>query len=87
MTTAKVYDEFIDFIAAGSNPETVVAYKPSDEVKKRAWNLLTREQEGTLSSEEASELAYYVQLEHILRLAKARARKLLAQNYAVAPSE
>jgi hypothetical protein len=87
MRTAKAYDELIDFIAAGNGPEAVIAFKPSDEVRQRAWELLSREKEGALSSDEASELTYYVQLEHILRLAKARARKMLAQNYAVAPSE
>jgi hypothetical protein len=31
-STAKSYDEIIDFIAAGTTPEAVVAFRPSDSV-------------------------------------------------------
>jgi len=38
---------------------------------------LAREKEGELSPAEKSELDHYMQLEHLMRLAKARARDFL----------
>jgi len=37
-----------------------------------------REKDGGLTVDEASELGHYLQLEHLMRLAKARARKHLS---------
>jgi succinate dehydrogenase/fumarate reductase flavoprotein subunit len=41
--------------------------------------LIEREKFGRLSSEEKSELDHFLELEHILRMAKARARQILAR--------
>ena len=73
----KAYDEIINFIAAGTSPATVASFQPSDEVKTRVGDLIAREKEETLSAEEKTELNLYMQLEHIMRLAKARARQLM----------
>jgi hypothetical protein len=77
MNTAKAYEEVIDFIAAGTTPQNVVAFRPSEEAQQRVSDLLQREKEGVLSAEEISELDHYLQLEHLMRLAKARARDFL----------
>jgi hypothetical protein len=76
---ATVYDELIDFIAAGSTPEQVAAFSPSEAVQDRVWDLVRREKEGSLGPDEKAELDYYAQLEHILRMAKAKARLRLKQ--------
>lgn len=70
----KAYEEIVDFIAAGTTPDTVVRFKPSDEAREHVEDLLHRERLGALSPHEAAELAHYLELEHIMRLAKARAR-------------
>ena len=75
MNTAKSYDEIIDFIAAGTTPEAVVAFRPSESVQRRVAELVERSKDGTISSEEQSELEDYLQLEHIMIMAKARARQ------------
>ncbi|MCI5139903.1 MAG: hypothetical protein D3922_16170 [Candidatus Electrothrix sp. AR1] len=75
MHTLKAYEEVIDFIASGTNPDTVVAFKPSNAVKERVRDLLYFEKTKSLSLKETSELDHYMQLEHLMRLAKARARK------------
>jgi uncharacterized protein YnzC (UPF0291/DUF896 family) len=41
--------------------------------------LIAREKEGTLTEEEKSELEHYAQVEHLMRLVKAQARKRLKQ--------
>ena len=69
------YLEIIDFIAAGSTPEALVKFHPSDRVQRRVVELVERSNEGTISSEDQSELEDYLQLEHIMIMAKARARQ------------
>jgi hypothetical protein len=74
----RAYEEIIDFIAAGTTPKRVIAFQPSEEVKARVADLIHREKTNGLSSEESSELNQYLQLEHLMRLAKARAHAHLA---------
>ncbi len=70
----RAYEEIIDFIAAGTTPSRVIAFEPSEEVKARVADLIDREKTSGLSPEESSELSQYLQLEHIMRVVKARAR-------------
>jgi hypothetical protein len=78
MAATKAYEEVIDFIAGGNTPEAVAAFRPSDAAHARVSDLLAREKADGLNSEEKSELDHYLQLEHLMRLAKARARQFLA---------
>jgi len=75
MSTTKSYEEIIDFIAAGTTPEAVVAFHPSDGVQQRVAGLVERSKEGSISAEDQSELEDYLQLEHIMIMAKVRARQ------------
>jgi hypothetical protein len=74
----RVYEEIIDFIAGGSRPSDVAAFQPSELARQRVRELLQREKTSSLSPDDAEELDHYLQLEHIMRLAKARARRHLA---------
>ncbi len=71
------YLEIIDFIAAGTTPQAIVDYRPSPEAQQRVADLMAREREGGLSPEQQSELDHFMDLEHILRMAKGRARQIL----------
>jgi hypothetical protein len=73
--SAKSYEEIIDFIAAGTTPEAVVAFRPSDAAQQRVARLLEGSKTGSLSGEDQSELDDFLQLEHIMIMAKARARQ------------
>jgi len=73
----KCYDEVIDFIASGPSPAAVAAFRLSDATNKRAELLVQREKGGELTGSEQSEPDHYLELEHIMRLAKARARQRL----------
>lgn len=77
---SKAYDEIIDFIAAGTTPDGVAEFQPSDQAKARVSELVEREKNAGLSAEESGELTHYLQLEHLMRLAKARARAHLADD-------
>lgn len=78
MLMTRAYEEIIDFIAAGTTPGEIVAFQPSEAAKARVADLIHREKTTGLTSEETTELNHYLQLEHLMRLAKARARTHLA---------
>ncbi len=77
MQTLKAYDEIIEFIASGTSPVSVIAFNLSESAKTRVEELIHREKTVGLSTDEKSELDLYMQLEHLMRLAKARARKYI----------
>ena len=76
--TTPAYIEIIDFIAAGTTPDAVVHFRPSPEAQRRVAELVEREKAARLSSEEKAELDHFMELEHIMRMAKARARQILS---------
>lgn len=69
--------EFIDFIAQGPSPQDVVAFQPSAEARERVADLIRRQEADGLSPDETAELNHYLHVEHVMRLAKARARQRL----------
>ena len=77
MPPARAYEEVVDFIAAGPSSGKIVAFRPSEESRLRVADLVRREKAGELSAAEVSELDHYLQLEHLMRLAKARAAQYL----------
>ena len=78
MITMRAYEEVIEFIAAGTSPDSLINYQPSEAVKERVSDLIQREKTVGISPDEESELEHYLQLEHIMRLAKARAHQYVA---------
>jgi len=77
--SAPAYLEIIDFIAAGTTPRAVVEFQPSPEAQRRVEELIAREKEGSLLPGEKQELDHFIELEYILRMAKAKARQILSQ--------
>ncbi|HEV3005101.1 MAG TPA: hypothetical protein VGX78_11610, partial [Pirellulales bacterium] len=74
------YEEFVDFIAAGTTSKDIVAFRPSEAANSQVADLIQRQKSVGLTADEAAELNYYLQIEHLMRLAKARARKHLAES-------
>ncbi len=66
--------EIVDFIVSGATPAAVIAFHPSEEASLRLEDLIEREKEGLLSAEEKAELDHCFHLEHLMRMAKAKAR-------------
>ena len=77
MDAMKAYEEVIEFIAAGTSPDSLINFQPSDAAKERVADLIHREKTTGLSPDEESELEHYLQLEHIMRLAKSRAHQYI----------
>jgi hypothetical protein len=76
---SKAYEELIDFIAAETDPQKMIAFQPSEETRARVWELIRREKNEGLTADEKLELDHFGHLEHIFRVAKARAHARLAQ--------
>lgn len=74
----KASEEVADFIAA-TDPAKVIAFRPSKETSDRVSDLIDREKSGEISLEEQQELDQYMQLEHLMRMAKIFARKYSAK--------
>jgi len=75
----RAYDEIVEFIAAGTTPDSVAHFEPSERTKDCVADLIHKEKTSSLTSEESSELDHFMKLEHLMRLAKARARTLCSQ--------
>ena len=75
-----VYFEIIEFIATGTTPEAVARFQPSPEAQQRVAGLIEREKEGSLSPQDRAELDDFMELEHILRMAKGKARQILSHS-------
>jgi len=74
-----LYNEVVEFFAAGPSPRAIAAFHPSGEAQKRVVELLNRNQEGILTPEEQAELDEYENLDYLITLVKARARQKVAQ--------
>jgi hypothetical protein len=74
----RAYEEIAELIASGGGPESVVGFQASPATREHVANLIAREKLGAITDEERSELDHYLQLEHVMRLAKARAQARLS---------
>ena len=73
----KIYDDFIDFLAAGVTPETLVNFQYSDSTQEELEDLIYRAKMEKLTPEEQKELDELLVLEHIVTLAKAKAHIIM----------
>mgnify|MGYP002789963201 CR=1 FL=1 len=73
----RAYEEIIDFFAAGTSPQEVADFQASEETRRRVNDLIEKEKTTGLTELETEELEYFLVLEHLMRLAKARAKQHL----------
>ena len=79
MVTASIHpalEDLIEFLAKLA-PRKVLNYKASAKSQERLTALLEKNKDATLSAEETTEIQYYMMVEHLVRLAKARALQKL----------
>ena len=74
----KAHEEIVEFIAGGPSVRSVADFQASAEAQARVEFLIRKEKNEGLSPEEKVELDDFMALEHLMRLAKARARGHLA---------
>jgi hypothetical protein len=68
-----VYDSLAEFMAT-LDPVKVLGFHAPTKIQDRVEELLEKKQETGISVTEQEELDHYLILEHIVRLAKSRAR-------------
>lgn len=73
------YDELVEVIATGPSAERIVHFRASEQSQQRVAELLAGERSGELTPQETAELDRFLQFEHLMRLAKARAQLYLKQ--------
>lgn len=78
MVTLRPIDEVIDFITSFPKPQQILDYKASPALQERVENLVYKKKTSELSSEEVLELERYLLLQHIMIMAKKRAKKQLS---------
>lgn len=79
MTQAS-YDEIYDFLLSSPTLEQLANYKVSDGLDHRIQWLLDKNSQGTLTERERAELEQFHNLNHIMKVLKAKARLKLDQS-------
>jgi hypothetical protein len=52
MVAFEIYQDTVEFMATGPKPEQIVSFKPSDKIQERVRELVFKEKEGVITSEE-----------------------------------
>jgi hypothetical protein len=72
-----VFDEVYEFLLSAPTPQEVIAFRPSEPTLARIRDLLARNTEGALTSDQQTELDEYQRVEHFVRMLKIKARQKL----------
>ena len=67
-----LFEELLDVLAEGADPRRLGSFRLPESKQERLDELLEKNREGTLNDGDRAELATYEQLEHVVRLLKAR---------------
>ena len=70
----KPFEEIVKFIADTAGAEKLGAFRPSPAAENRVAGLLAKVKDGSIRPREREELQLFVQLDHVMSLARARAR-------------
>lgn len=76
-----VFKEVMDFLISRPTPEQIVAFKISSSTQARLEELLDKNQEGSLTDDETTELDIYEQINHLFILLKTHARSSLLSSH------
>ncbi len=74
--------EILEFLANLPSPEEIIELRPSKDMQARITYLLEKNRTGGLTPEEENEWEQYQYMEHLVRIAKAKAHLKLKQKEA-----
>jgi hypothetical protein len=80
VTQFTAHDEVFEFLTSTPTPEQIIAFRPSEATQERVRYLLDQNRSGILTPEERAELDEFSQVEHFMRMLKAKAHLKLAQS-------
>ncbi len=75
-----VYDEVLEFLLSTPTPEQIANFRPSEGTQERIRLLLELNRNNKLTAEQQAELDEFSQVEHFVRLLKARAHQKLLKS-------
>lgn len=71
---SRIFEEVAALFATAPSAQQILEFRPSDETKRRASELLELNRNGNLDEQTSIELDQYEQVELLMRLVKARIR-------------
>jgi hypothetical protein len=71
----RAVDELVEFLARQIPAGQLESFRASESTRQRVWELVHKEREQGLTPDERCELEDYEKLEHLLILARAKARQ------------
>jgi hypothetical protein len=71
------HDSMLDFLVERATPQEILAYEISEAERERALELLNKQEEGTLTPDEETELDAIEQMELLYMTLRAKALKAL----------
>jgi len=77
----QVFDEVLDFLAGRPTLQQIIDYKASPSVQARLEELLDKNREEGLTEAETAEMNTFRQVNHMMILLKARARRALQSSF------
>lgn len=63
---ARIYSYVLNFLISNPTPRAIAEFRPTPAMQERLQTLLERNQAGTLTPQEESELQEYEQIEHLM---------------------
>ncbi|WP_394992834.1 hypothetical protein [Emticicia sp.] len=78
MVSYRPFDEVIDFIISSPDPQKVLDFRPSSTLQDRVEDLVYKKKTSELNLDEIAELERYLLIDHIMIMAKKRAKKSLS---------
>ncbi|GAB4033620.1 hypothetical protein [Spirosoma gilvum] len=69
------YETLVDFILTHVKPEAILQFRASEEMHDHFYSLLEKEKSGTTTREETDLINDFMNVEHIMRLAKAKVKQ------------
>lgn len=73
--SSTVFDEILEFLSSAPSAEAIVRYEPPDALQQRLSQLLEKNRQDTLSSDERHELDEFLQMNRFMSRLKLKARK------------
>ena len=70
----KPFEEIVSFIASAAGEKRLSAFRPTKAAEQRVSSLVEKLKDGMIRPAERRELELFVQLDHVMSLAKAKAR-------------
>jgi protein involved in polysaccharide export with SLBB domain len=78
MAAYPTYFEFLDLVVAGGfTAQDILNYRLPEKAQRRIEDLMAKSKEDGLTEDETLEIKEFLDLEHIMRLLKARAARLV----------